>query len=295
MSRVRRRTGISPACSYQMLVSYLTGAICSLPAAMDRVLLRAGESRDLEELSNISSWSSYQQFKRLLQEASVESDSVPDVLDSYYVMRTRSPEIAQSMHALGSPGAVLATGDGSNPSVPYRRYVMTEVGPTEWTIGEEFIDGFEAYPEFCDFVAWQYAIIPVFFWISTGIGDRGEVSMPRRRGVLVPIQLGRGRPRDVACRCPRDANAKCSRRASSNSRPWSPTLPPTIATRTSFKESFTRRLPLPVPAAHCWLLRSGLGSPERSTAKVLAMPPHRKSRMTYSKVVLVVRASSPST
>lgn len=145
----------------QMLVSYLQERLS--PGAMDRVLLRAGESRGLDELSNISSWSSYQQFKRLLQEASVDSDSVPDVLDSYYAMRTRSPEIAQSMHALGSPGAVLATGDGSNPLVPIRRYVMTEVGPTQWTIGEGFINGFEPYPEFCDFVAWQYAIIPVFF------------------------------------------------------------------------------------------------------------------------------------
>jgi diguanylate cyclase (GGDEF)-like protein len=145
----------------QMLVSYLQERMS--PATMDRVLLRAGERRNLEELSSISSWSSYQQFKRLLQEASVEFDSFPGVLDSYHAMRTRNPEIAQSMHALGSPGEVLATGDGSNPLVPIRRYVMTEVGPTEWTIGEGFINGFEPYPEFCDFVAWQYAIIPVFF------------------------------------------------------------------------------------------------------------------------------------
>ena len=58
----------------QMLVSYLQERLS--PAAMGRVLLRAGESRDLEELSNISSWSSYQQFRRLLQEARLESDSV---------------------------------------------------------------------------------------------------------------------------------------------------------------------------------------------------------------------------
>ena len=120
----------------QMLVSYLQERLS--PAAMGRVLLRAGESRDLEELSNISSWSSYQQFRRLLQEARLESDSVPDVLQSHYAMRTQNPEIAQSMHALGSPGAVLGMGDGSNPLVPIRRYVMTEVGLTEWTIGEGF-------------------------------------------------------------------------------------------------------------------------------------------------------------
>ena len=78
----------------QMLVSYLQERLS--PAAMGRVLLRGGESRDLEELSNISSWSSYQQFRRLLQEARLESDSVPDVLQSHYAMRTQNPEIAQT-------------------------------------------------------------------------------------------------------------------------------------------------------------------------------------------------------
>ncbi len=67
------------------------------------------------------------------------------------------------MQTLGSPGAVLSTGDGTNPLLPIRRYEMTEIGPTEWTIGEWFIEGFEPYPEFCDFVAWQYAIVPIFF------------------------------------------------------------------------------------------------------------------------------------
>jgi diguanylate cyclase (GGDEF)-like protein len=145
----------------QMLVAYLQERMS--PATLRRVLEQAGERRSLQELSDISTWSSYRQFKRLLQEARTASESAPDVLQSYHAMRTQNPEIAQSMHALGSPGAVLATGDGSNPLVPIRRYVMTEIGPTEWTIGEGFVDGFEAYPEFCDFIAWQYAIIPVFF------------------------------------------------------------------------------------------------------------------------------------
>jgi diguanylate cyclase (GGDEF)-like protein len=132
-------------------------------AAIERVLLRAAEDRDLEELSNISSWSSYHQFRRLLEEAKVETNSLPRDAQSFYSDAFGNTEIAESMRALGSPGAVLATGDGSNPLVPIRHYQMTEVGPTEWTIGEGFIDGFEAYSEFCDFVAWQYAVIPIFF------------------------------------------------------------------------------------------------------------------------------------
>ena len=50
--------------------------------------------------------------------------------------------------------------------VPIRRYETTEVGPTEWTIREHFIDGFAPYPEFCEFAAGQYALIPLFFGLK---------------------------------------------------------------------------------------------------------------------------------
>ena len=50
--------------------------------------------------------------------------------------------------------------------VPIRRYETTEVGPTEWTIREHFIDGFDPFPEFCEFAAGQYALIPLFFGLK---------------------------------------------------------------------------------------------------------------------------------
>lgn len=45
--------------------------------AIRNVLQRAGETRSLQELKTSSSWNSYDQFKRLLQEARVELDSTP--------------------------------------------------------------------------------------------------------------------------------------------------------------------------------------------------------------------------
>jgi diguanylate cyclase (GGDEF)-like protein len=131
------------------------------------VLHRAGEKRSLQELKTSSSWSSYDQFKRLLQEAKVELDATPGARERRAEpIRLIDTEIAETVQALGSPGDVLAGTTDSSAMVPIRRYETTEVGPTEWTIREHFINGFAPYPEFCEFAAGQYALIPLFFGLK---------------------------------------------------------------------------------------------------------------------------------
>ncbi len=128
------------------------------------VLSRAGETRALEELSSSSSWSSYEEFKRLLQEANVAIKSSLGVGASIPIPNvTMDTEIAGTIQALGSPASVLATNTGTNPLLPIRRYETTEIGPNEWTIREWFVDGFAPYPEFCEFAAQQFRMIPMFF------------------------------------------------------------------------------------------------------------------------------------
>ncbi|MGO9027769.1 MAG: EAL domain-containing protein [Acidimicrobiales bacterium] len=128
------------------------------------ILHRAGEARTIDELNDMRSWSSYRQFRRLLEEAKVALDSASCAgKDHPPPMSMGNTELAQSIQSLGSPGAVLATGDGFNVLVPIRRYELTELGPNEWTIGEWFVDGYAPYPEFCEFVTRQYAQIPMFF------------------------------------------------------------------------------------------------------------------------------------
>src|SRR5450631_1018255 len=128
------------------------------------LLTRAGESRSLEELHTSASWSSYEEFKRLLQEAKLTLGSRPDVAVNGPASRvTLDSEIAGTIQAFGSPAAVLATNTGTNPLLPIRRYETTELGPNEWTIRESFVDGFGPYPEFCEFVAQQFRMIPLFF------------------------------------------------------------------------------------------------------------------------------------
>ena len=133
------------------------------------MLSRAGETRSLEELGESSSWSSYDAFRRLLEEAKRTTDSLPSAgLDDPTSEVTLDSEIAGTIQAFGSPASVLATNTGTNPLLPIRQYETTEVASNEWTIREWFIDGFDPFPEYCTFVAQQYAMIPLFFGLPLG-------------------------------------------------------------------------------------------------------------------------------
>ena len=128
------------------------------------VLARAGEVRSLSELSRPSSWSSYDQFKRLLEESKVAMGSHFGSRGNLVEFVTQShTEITAAIQSLGSPGNVLANTTGTNALVPIRRYATTEIAPNEWTISERFLDAFAPYREYCEFAAGQYALIPLFF------------------------------------------------------------------------------------------------------------------------------------
>jgi diguanylate cyclase (GGDEF)-like protein len=145
-----------------MLMEFLLGR---MPAnAVAELLLRAGEVRTITDLSQPSSWSSYDQFRRLLEAAkmAVGSDfgKRENLVELLSVVHS---EFSQAVQAFGSPRELLAITTGSNALVPIRRYLATEIAPNEWTLREHFIDGFAPYPEFCEFSAAQYSLIPLFF------------------------------------------------------------------------------------------------------------------------------------
>lgn len=135
---------------------------------IEDLLVRAGELRSLEELADAASWSSYSQFRRLLEERSRQDPTTLYDRSEVLAAWLRSEEFAQSAQTLDSPGALLAGGSALNPLAPIRRYEKSEVAPNEWLIGERFEDGYAPFPEFCDFVAVQFALIPVLFDLPPG-------------------------------------------------------------------------------------------------------------------------------
>jgi diguanylate cyclase (GGDEF)-like protein len=150
----------------KMLLEFLVGTMPSDQIA--ELLCRAGETRSLEELADAASWSSYLQFKRLLEERSrLDATSLleqSELLSDWL----RKWELSQAAQTLDSPGALLAGGSALNPLVPIRRYEKAEVASNEWTIREWFVDGYAPYPEYCDFAAVQYALVPIVFNLPPG-------------------------------------------------------------------------------------------------------------------------------
>jgi diguanylate cyclase (GGDEF)-like protein len=129
------------------------------------LLARAGETRSIEDLKDLASWTSFHQLKRLLQEASRSLGS-PFQTSGIDADATSATVVAEIMQSFDSPGALLRAGESSNPMVPMRRYETTELAPNEWLMREWFIDSFAPYPEYCSFVAGLYAGIPMYFGFS---------------------------------------------------------------------------------------------------------------------------------
>jgi diguanylate cyclase (GGDEF)-like protein len=138
--------------------------------ALEDLLRRSGESRSIDALKEIGSWTTFEQFKLLLEETArllgFEFLEKGTYLASAEV---ENFDMSETIQAFGSPGAVLRGGEGTNPLMPMRRYEMTEIGQTEWTIREWFVDGFAPYPEFCAFFAGQYAKIPVYLGLPAAV------------------------------------------------------------------------------------------------------------------------------
>jgi diguanylate cyclase (GGDEF)-like protein len=150
----------------KMLMEFLVETLSA--DTVHELLEAAGESRPLAELADITSWSSYSQFRRLL-EARARLDAATlyertDVLAAWM----RHWDLTKSAQTVGSPGELIAGGSESNPLLPIRHYDKKEVASNEWTIREWFDDGYDPFPEFCDFITIQYALIPVVFGLPPG-------------------------------------------------------------------------------------------------------------------------------
>ena len=150
----------------KMLVDLLVETMSA--GTIQDLLRRAGETRPLDELSDVGSWSSYSQFRRLLEERH-RLDRQPFVEQASVLIKPQHDwEMSQSARTMGSPGDLMAGGTDFNPLVPIRSYEKTEIASNEWIISERFKDGFDPYPEFCDFVALQLRLVPVIFRLPPG-------------------------------------------------------------------------------------------------------------------------------
>jgi diguanylate cyclase (GGDEF)-like protein len=133
---------------------------------VDDVLQRAGEARPVVELLDDTRWSSYAQFRALL-EATVEvigTDGLLGMALTATMTGGSMPSATEMLQALGSPGVLLAeVGKGHTGIVSFLEVDSRELGPTEWLIETRMRAGFEPYPAFCTFSAALYPMTPRLF------------------------------------------------------------------------------------------------------------------------------------
>jgi diguanylate cyclase (GGDEF)-like protein len=153
-----------------LLVRYLRGHAGA--DGVTRVLFESAESRTASELFELATWSSYAQFRRLLEvTARLFGVSAVERAAGGGLTDPSMPEMTAMLQSLGSPEALLAMisesgGAGLAPAVELSGHAL---GPHEWVVREWFVAGFEPFREYCAWAAGLYSNIPRLF------GLRAEV------------------------------------------------------------------------------------------------------------------------
>jgi diguanylate cyclase (GGDEF)-like protein len=131
------------------LVSFLRDELGG--EGLGAVLRRAGENRPEELLLDDLSWSSYAQFRALL-EAAADSLGGPQALTPVGLRLLNPSDFSLNpiVQALGSPEALYANVGAASASVcPIVQLTACEVGEREWLVTQRYTAGFEAYEEYC--------------------------------------------------------------------------------------------------------------------------------------------------
>ncbi len=163
-------SGVEAGCHFAgvntwLMIRYLRAH--GAPGAAEDLLVRSADSRTVDELFDLGTWSSYDQFRHLLEVLS-ESFGGPDTLRQAAgggLADPSMPDMTSMLQSLGSPEALLEViaESGGASLAPVIALTGHAVGPAEWIVDEHFVDGFEHFPEYCSWAAGLYANIPTLF------------------------------------------------------------------------------------------------------------------------------------
>jgi diguanylate cyclase (GGDEF)-like protein len=133
---------------------------------VSRLLALAGESRDVAELEDDTSWSSFWQAKALFHAAA-------EVLGDPHATRAIGEDVARAdltsetaalLRSLGSPGEVLRHIAQVAPKFcTVVRMEPLEIGESDARIGATSVEGFPRFPLLCDFTAGLLAQVTIAF------------------------------------------------------------------------------------------------------------------------------------
>ena len=135
--------------------------------SVDELIQRAGEHRTAAELVDPGTWSSYEQFRSILETASSLFGGAPflETAAGSGLDDPTMPELTAMLQSLGSPEALLAmlTDAGSASLAPIIMIRGDAVGPAEWRIELHFDEGYEPFREHCAWSVGLFTSIPKLF------------------------------------------------------------------------------------------------------------------------------------
>ena len=142
------------------------------PEVTQRVLNEAAETRSEDELFDLATWSSYDQFRRLLVATAANCGTAALTSASSGGLTDPSmPEMTAMLQSLGSPEALfqMVSESGGAGLAPVLAFEGLEIGPSEWLVRERFLDDFAPYHEYCAWAAGLYSNIPRLFGMRTEV------------------------------------------------------------------------------------------------------------------------------
>ncbi|GIU88521.1 MAG: hypothetical protein KatS3mg009_3036 [Acidimicrobiia bacterium] len=126
-----------------------------------------GRRARVDELCDPGGWSSYEQFRALLEAAADVLGGVEPLaaMAPESVATPTLPDVHALVMALGTPDAlfdeILEAGGAS--IIPISHVVGEQVRPGEWLLEPTLRGGFETFPEYCAFTRGLFASIPRVF------------------------------------------------------------------------------------------------------------------------------------
>lgn len=137
------------------------------PGSVDELLRVADEHRSAAQLADPGTWSTYQQFRVLLETASSLFGGTPflETAAGSGLDDPTMPELTAMLQSLGSPDALLTmlTEAGSASLAPIVGISGSSIGPDEWRVELYFEDGYEPFREHCAWSAGLFTSIPKLF------------------------------------------------------------------------------------------------------------------------------------
>ena len=148
----------------QYLISYLRDF--EPEGTLQRVLREAGETRSPKTLQSAACWSSYAQFRRLLEATASVLDGLTTLthVSDHVFDANQSPELSGSLTSLASPADTYAMlPELMESTIPIVELQTESVSPTECRVRLRFRGDFEPFPEYCAFEISMLGTIPRVF------------------------------------------------------------------------------------------------------------------------------------